>query len=789
MNSIVLPFVLGLLCVTQVSAQLNTYIKGINPKNTTEQQPLVVSVGLQSSSELSRVELFYRQFGQTDFRVLEMQILSDSATTEIPAIEILPPFIEVYVVTTNQNGTSETFPIENPRINPARISIDLKPKYESEIIILSPEEGENIKEGETYISLSFVYADSIIDRSKTKVQLNGVDLSDKIVFFDDLLIIPPEAIPTVVSSGGASISVQTFEVNGKPYSTVQRRFSVLTTRQAEEVENAFQGFGNAQAESRNENVKGSKKTYNRLDIRGFGAYEKFLKTNVQLTLSSEEKQENQPQNRYYLGIDARYVKLGLGDAYPRFPYSVMDGRRLRGFTFDLLLNAVNINIANGELTRGVKINSTPQTLQRKMTVIRPSFGKGDRFQWGFTYMKAKDNFDTTKPVIVRPQENAVFGTDLFVAFDDRRIEFSAQSALSLNNVDISTAAFNRDSVDSAIVRGTFSKGDGDNLKRFLPYLEKIITANENLVPINPIGGTSIVYETGLSLNYFGNYLKFSYLFHGKDYSSAGASSLRKDIQGFNITDRIRLLENRLFVTGSFEQLRNNTSGSEVATTTYNTMNASVSYYPSGNLPNVTIGYGLNNNSNPINSDTTNKKSVEKQIALRALDDKTNRYFLQTSYDFNYWGRHNAAFNLDVSDKIDRTIKQQGISSFNTSVLLSTMHNLRLESTIGFSLSSLTFPQFNSIHQTTEQSTLSYQTLSVSGRYKIVEDILRLNATFSPTFGDFARTMFESSLVYSLTQHQSLAFQFQFIVNSSSVLSSTVTTRNDSYISFLYRIDF
>ncbi|HAP35504.1 MAG TPA: hypothetical protein DCQ28_06015, partial [Bacteroidetes bacterium] len=395
------------LCVNQLSAQLNTYIKGINPKNTVEQQPLRVAAGLQSSSELSRVELFYRQFGQTDFRSLEMQLLRDSAVTEIPANEILPPFIEVYIVATNQNGTSETFPIENPRINPARISVYLKPKYESEIIILSPEEGENIKEGETYISLSFVYADTIVDRSRTKIQLNGIDLSDKIVFFDDLLIVPPEAIPAAALSGGASLSVQTFDMNGKQYSSLQRGFTVLTTQQAEEVEKAFQGYGNAQAESRNENIKGSNKTYNRLDARAFGTYAKFLKANAQLTLSSEEKPENQPQNRYYLGIDARYAKLGLGDAYPRFPYSVMDGRRLRGFTFDLLLGAFNVNIANGELTRGVKINSTPQTLQRKMTVIRPSFGKGEKFQWGFTFLKAKDNFDT---VVIRPQENAVFGT-------------------------------------------------------------------------------------------------------------------------------------------------------------------------------------------------------------------------------------------------------------------------------------------------------------------------------------------------------------------------------------------
>ncbi|MDP1676636.1 MAG: hypothetical protein Q8L88_07185 [Bacteroidota bacterium] len=784
-----LLFTFSLVCFIQVSAQLNTYIKGINPKNTIEQQPLMVSVGLQSSSELSRVELFYRQFGQTDFRSLEMQLLRDSAVTEISAHEILPPFIEVYIVATTHNGTSETFPMENPQINPARINIDLKPKYESEIIILSPEEGENIKEGETYISLSFVYADTIVDKSKTTIQLNGVDLSDKIVFFDDLLIVPPEAIPSTAMTGGANLSVQTFTADGTPYATLQRGFTVLTTQQAEEVESAFQGYGNAQAESRNENIKGSKKTYNRLDARAFGTYAKFLRANAQLTLSSEEKPENQPQNRYYLGLDARYAKLGLGDAYPRFPYTIMDGRRLRGFTFDLLLGAFNVNIANGELTRGVEINSTQQTLQRKMTVVRPSFGKGEKFQWGFTYLKAKDTFDSSKIMPVNPQENVVFGTDFFVALDDRRIEFTAQSAFSLNNLDISTGPFNRDSIDSAIVRDPSKKSDLENLKRFLPYLEKIITVNGSFEPQNPIGGTSVVYETALSFNYFGNYLKASYLFHGKHYSSAGASSLRKDIKGFNITDRIRLLENRLFVTGSYEQLQNNTARNEITTTTYNAINASVSYYPSSSLPNITVGYGLNKNSNPLPSDTTNKSSVEKQTALRALDDKTNRYFLQTSYDFIYWGRHNAAFNLDVSDKTDNTIKQQGISTFNTSILVSTVHGPRLESTVGFGISSLKFPQFNPVSQITEQSSLAYQTLSLSGRYKIIEDILRLNATFAPTFGDFARTMLESSLAYSITEHQSAVLQFQFIANSSTALSSTVTSKNDSYVSLMYRIDF
>jgi hypothetical protein len=92
----------------------------------------------------------------------------------------------------------------------------------------------------------------------------------------------------------------------------------------------------------------------------------------------------------------------------------MDGRRVRGFTFDLLLGGFNINAAKGELLRRVDFNNSPSTLKRDMLIVRPSFGKGEKFQWGFTYMTSKDAFDASKPVAVRPQQNAVFGTDLLL---------------------------------------------------------------------------------------------------------------------------------------------------------------------------------------------------------------------------------------------------------------------------------------------------------------------------------------------------------------------------------------
>ena len=778
-----LPLVLFVFAA-EVSGQVNTYVRAIRPASALEKKPVMVAAELQFSSNIQRVVLQYRSFGESEYTSVEMQLLRDSAVAEIPAAVMQPPFVEAYVIVTGIDGTTETFPFDNPETNPFRIMIAPAPK--SEVIILSPEDGEQITGGETYISISFVYADENTDRSKTKVLLNGIDLSDKAMMFDDLLIIPPDAIPAGLLKGGVNLSVQTFNAEGKRLTSLNRGFNVITEEEAEEIRSSFQGFGNAQAETRREDIKGIVKTYNRLDVRASASYLEFLKATTNLTITSEEKPENQPQNRYFLGLDARYVKIGLGDAYPRFPSTIMDGRRIRGYTFDLLLGAFNINAASGEIIRRVEVNAVPQALKRNMTVVRPSFGKGENFQWGFTYLKSKDEFDPLQPIVVRPQENVVFGTDMLIGIDRRRIEITAQSALSLNNVDISRAEFNSDSIDAAVARGTFDKGDADQLKKLLPLARNLITVNENLVPVNPAGLTSLVYETAVSFNYFGNFVKAAFLVPGKDYTSAGASTIRKDIQGYNVTDRLRLLDNRLFLTGSYEELKNNTSGFEIATTTYTTVNTSVSYYPAKDYPNITLGYGANRNRNPINAFDT-ADVVARQIALRAIDDNTDRYFLQSSYDFSYWGRHNISLNLDMSGKDDKTPKEQDVSTLNTVLLISTAHNLRLESSVGFSVSSITFPQTDSTG-VVMQGSLGYQTLSLTGRYKLYQEVLRLTGTFAPTFGDLSRLLFETSLQYSITDHQLAVLQFQFIRNSSSALAA-LTSKNDSFVSLLYRIDF
>ena len=279
------------------------------------------------------------------------------------------------------------------------------------------------------------------------------------------------------------------------------------------------------------------------------------------------------------------------------------------------------------------------------------------------------------------------------------------------------------------------------------------------------------------------------MFHGKDYSSSGATSIRKDIKGYNVTDRLRLFGNTLFLTGTFENLQNNTSGYEISTTTYKTMNTSVSLFPSSTLPNITIGYVVNQNTNTVNPLDTNQ-----QLAQRAIDEETKRYFVQMSYDFSLWGRHNTTLSVDIANKDDRTPKNQDIKSMNGFLLINTTHTFPLESTVGLSLSKNTIPQLKIDSSSGTPlaklvlEPLDYSTITLNARYKLYKDILKLSATFAPTFGDFERTMIESSLQYSFAQNQALVLQAQFIANKASKISTQENT-NDSFISLLYRIDF
>lgn len=784
-----------MIASVQSFAQINRYIRSFVTQPAKEGADLQISAALNNTSDIARVLLYYRSFGTTEFKILEMPVDRDSASVTIPAAEVAPPFIECYLLVQTNAGQQETYPYENPQTIPTRIPVEPRSPKDQEVIILSPDRNDYLLPSDIYISVSLVYASDNIDRSRTQIFFDNINISPKAVMMGDLIVVSASALPANITPGLHTITVKVYDKKGTLYHTRTRPFNVVTKEVAQEISTRAVYSANAQAELRQENIKGVITNYDRLDARGNAQYG-ILKSNANLHLTSEEKPDRQPQNRYFLSLDARYARVSVGDAYPHLPTTIMDGRRVRGFTADLLLGAFNMNYATGEIMRRTAVDdSTHQLLsfRRTLTAIRPYFGKGENFQLGFTYLRSTDQYgpsDTTSTTLT-PQQNVVLGSDMLIAFDDHRIELTGQGAFSLNNTNIAAPEFTDARIDSST---GLSDNDKKQLKQFLPYVSKVITFNENLQPLNPAGLTSLVYETGLALNYFGNYLKGTYLYHGRDYNSAGTTALRNDVKGYNIFDRLRLLQNKLFLTASYEELKNNTANTEIATTTYGNLLTSISYYPTGNLPNVTVGYGINKNHNPIIYDST-LAGYDPSIAARAIDDKTNRYFIQSTYDFTSpQGRHNVTLSIDNADKNDQTPNNQDVKSFNGFLLVNTIHTFPLESTVGYAISTNSIPQIaldttgGVVTAKTIFTSLNYQTVTLNGRYRLISDILRISATFAPTFGDFKRTLYDLSLQWTIAQNQNAVFEYQYIVNTPSA-AQTLSRSNDSFVSLLYRINF
>ena len=123
----------------------------------------------------------------------------------------------------------------------------------------------------------------------------------------------------------------------------------------------------------------------------------------------------------------------------------------------------------------------------------------------------------------------------------------------------------------------------------------------------------------MKLNYFNNNLKGSYVYRGNQFKSFGQEYTRTDIAGLNVFDRFRTLDNQLFFTVGYENLSDNLQDTKVATTTFQTLRASVSLFMRMDMPNITVGYIRNQNKNGIEA----TDSLHKFLSVNDITNVKN----------------------------------------------------------------------------------------------------------------------------------------------------------------------
>jgi len=753
-----------------VSGQISNIVSSVRVSDAKEQMPITITADLFSTDNISSINIAFRSFGQTEFRKSEMIIMGNSAKVTIPAEAVAPPYLEYYLFISLRDGSTQTYPVGiQEGVAPLQISVSSFSEKDKEILLLSPTIGEILTQPELMISVSFIKAPDNIDAAKTKIFINNEDVTSQAVYTGDILVVSGENLPGELKIGPGLLRIDVFDKEGNLYHTISRNFRLISTELAVGV---FWNYnGSLKGESRSEQFNSQSTLYNNItaDINAeFGNWS----INGNAYVTSEEVSDQQPYNRYSLSLKGGdWLELQAGDAFPRFPNLIMDGKRVRGFNGSLNFGFLNIQTAYGETERSIEgkliekftaddpatlesdvipINAQRYTLpygrvelgtfKRKVLAVRPSFGSGEHFQLGFSYLHSKDDVGSIE-FGTRPEENLVLGTDLMLAYDSQNIMFTTQAAVSLNNKDISSGTLTDKQIDEIFGSNSNFSVDPSDVKRVRDLIGNFITVNQYLGPWNPQEFASLAAEAAMTLNYFNNNVKASYIYRGNDFQSFGQSFLRTDVKGINLVDRIRMIDNKLFLSIGYEELKDNLQKTKVATTTFQTINASISLFPRADFPNITLGYTRNANNNGLSISDPLKK-------MYVVDDITNRVMLQFSYDFNALVKHSSSLSFSTSSKDDN-----GMMNIDAKF---SMGSLNVTSYWTSQLTSL----FGIVVNNSELfgKTSSYVTLSFGGKYKLLENKLQLSATLSPSFGDFKRQTLEFIADYNVIANLNLMFQ-------------------------------
>lgn len=769
-KGILVAFVAVIFTNIALNAQVSDKVSNVQLGEAKEGQALDFRLELQQGASMSRVTLLYKTFGQTEYKEKEMLVSGSVGTVQIPAAEVSLPYIEYYFRLESRNGNVETYPLGLPTSGAAlQIAVSAVSPKDKEVIILSPSKGELVTLSDLFISISLMKASDNINPIATKLYLDDIDVTPMAMFAGELIILYPENFPGTISTGAHKLRVDLYDNLGEQYHTLSSDFQVVTTQYADAVASTFKYTGSIEGESRNEQFNDDSEWYNNLTMNFNSTYSGW-DIDAYGYVTSEEKNYLQPQNRFSASVNSDWLELKVGDSYPQMPELIMDGKRIRGVSGALKFGFFNIEAAYGSTRRGLEGNfieaipSNSNTLEsgiiavdslkygqpyarvelgtysRNLFALRPSFGARENFQLGFSYLHGKADIESIE-LGANPKENVVLGTDLFVGLDDQRITFTGEIAASLMNEDISVGEFTDAQIDSVFGSDSYFDADPEMIKDIKNYLGNFITVNQYLGPLNPQEFASMAAEAAINLNYFNNNVRASYIYRGNEFNSFGQSYLRTDVKGINITDRIRMFDNKVFLSVGYEKLEDNLQETKVATTKYETINTSISIFPRANFPNITLGFTHYNNNNGLSI-------IDPDVQNYAIDDATNKFTASLSYDIEVGVKHSTSLSFLTSTREDNSLLNTDASFLSTSLSVSSYWNTDFTS------------YFSAVIYNSEIAGLeyNYSSISIGAKYRLLEDKLLLNANISPSFGDFERQAFDFTGEYFIYENFSLMFQ-------------------------------
>jgi hypothetical protein len=238
-----------------------------------EQKPFSISVELSPSAGAEKVMLRYRALGHGEFQAVEATMSGNTATAVVPASAAIPPSVEYYFEISKRGAAPTTYPAGAPQATVLRAAISGANPKDGEVRFLSPEPGTTVTAEDLVIAISFFYASPAVDIKRSRLSVDGVDVSSNMVVSDDVIMYSPQNFGRPMPKGAHFLKLELRDTTGKAYHSMDASFNLSTAAEIAEVEASLRTVGSAQLEVRNEAMGTGGKTYVRGDVRFDGSYQ------------------------------------------------------------------------------------------------------------------------------------------------------------------------------------------------------------------------------------------------------------------------------------------------------------------------------------------------------------------------------------------------------------------------------------------------------------------------------------------------------------------------------------
>ena len=668
---------------------------------------------------------------------------------------------------------------------------------QSEVLIMSPE-SESVVNNESVLVAASLLGVQNISSGSVRLLLDGMDVTNQAYVDSDMI----SCLLNDVEPGNHEINLF---VNG-----VLTRWSFTATAK----ESTMKYSGRIRSSSSMDQIDDQTLNINKMTLDFKGSAYDWLSMRTNLKVTSQENSLYQPRNIYGLQLGLKDIlTLRIGDSNPRVSHFTMNGKRIRGLDLDFSYGWLNFRYLQGEINRAVQgdlsnaysfdidtdelggkyiaLDRSGYTFTQNLSSARLSFGRGDIFQWGLNYMKARDDTSSVDPELMDaqifyeadqtgaveglttgtiytinelgtrarvldgsewsgsgPKDNLVISSDIGMNLFSKRIRLDGEVAFSMTNNNIWGGPLSLAELDTLIDDSVDNKLSSFDLSEFPDPSdwEEYLIINSNLSPLVPIdinafgdsssvelidaifSMPSLAYRGRAITNFYGNYFSIEYSQTGPEFNSLANPYLVKNKREWAISDKFKLFKNRLMLNFGYKHQDDDILTNVENVKTQNTLSFGFNALPGPGLPTLNFTYRSIDRNNGI---TELVELPDMTTTDNREKTQTNNLMLNVNHRFDLVWDHSISgtfVSIDKEDKFSERAVDFVDPSMSTSVI-----NVSLITRYNVPLQTSFNVTLNSSELSTgpgQRGTQDFLTANLSGEYPFLGKKILANAGFN-----------------------------------------------------------